>query len=163
MLKIDFWNIAFIFINLLVWYWFVRRFLWGPVSAIIEQRQKQVEKDLDEAQQDREAAQEMKQHYEASIADAKQEAEAILADARVKADAKYAATLQKAQQDADRKLEDAQRNIALEKEKRMRELEQEIAGLAMDAAEKLLTEGHDSSYDDRMYDAFLRKEGNANG
>lgn len=159
MLKIDFWNIAFILINLLVWYWFVKRFLFGPISAVIEKRRETVEQDLDAAKQSREEAQVLKEQYEASIADAKQEAAQILEQARVRAGEQYEETMQKARQDAEQKLAEAQKNIALEREKSMHELETQISSLAMDAAEKILLTQHSKEQDRQMYELFLEKAG----
>lgn len=155
MLKIDFWNIAFILINLLVWYWFVRRFLFGPIAKIIEERQKVVENDLDSAKQSRTDAEALKQRYEASIADAKQEAAAIIDDAHARADVKYSELMQQAKSDADRVLADTRKTIALEQEKSMHELEGQISVLAMAAAEKVLAEKSSEARDRAAYDSFL--------
>ena len=49
MLRIDFWNIVFTLINILVLYAFMRHFLIGPVRKIIEDRKNTIENDLDGA------------------------------------------------------------------------------------------------------------------
>ena len=49
MLNINFWNIAFTIINILVLYLFLKHFLMKPVMAILEERKQMVEKELDEA------------------------------------------------------------------------------------------------------------------
>lgn len=46
MLNINFWNIAFTVINLLVLYLFLKHFLMKPLMEIMEKRQAQVETDL---------------------------------------------------------------------------------------------------------------------
>ena len=60
MLRIDFWNIAFIIINLLVLYFFMKHFLIGPVTKIVEERRQMVEKDLDDVARAKEEAGRMK-------------------------------------------------------------------------------------------------------
>ena len=74
MLRIDFWNIAFIIINLLVLYFFMKHFLIGPVTKIVEERRQMVEKDLDDAARAKEEAGRIKAQYEAAAAGADQEA-----------------------------------------------------------------------------------------
>ena len=49
MLNINFWNIAFTVINLLVLYLFLKHFLMKPLMEIMEKRQAQVETDLNDA------------------------------------------------------------------------------------------------------------------
>lgn len=155
MLKIDFWNIVFILINLLVWYWFVKRFLFGPISEIIEKRKQMVETDLDAAKQDRAEAMQMKQKYDASISDAKQAAAAILDEAHARAGVKYSEMMEQAKKDAEKAIEDARKNIELEKEKSLHELEAQVSVLAMDAAEKVLKEQSSEARDRAAYDSFL--------
>ena len=70
MLRIDFWNIAFIIINLLVLYFFMKHFLIGPVTKIVEERRQMVEKDLDDAARAKEEAGRIKAQYEAAAAGA---------------------------------------------------------------------------------------------
>ena len=49
MLNINFWNIAFTIINIVVLYLFLKRFLMKPLMSILEERKQMVEKELDEA------------------------------------------------------------------------------------------------------------------
>ncbi len=144
MLRIDFWNIAFIIINLLVLYFFMKHFLIGPVTKIVDERRQMVEKDLEEAAAAREDAGRMKAQYEAAAASADQEARAIVQEARERAQAEYDKILVQARADAKKKQKDAERTIALEQEKAMEELKRSVAGLAMTAAARLLSEKNQS-------------------
>lgn len=162
MLKIDFWNIAFTVINLLVLYWFARRFLVGPVTAILNERQAMIDRDLDSAGRTRKEALEMKKRYEESMGNADEEAAQIVEAARTKAGLEYEKIMVGAKQDAQKKLDDAEQAIALEREKTMHELEVSIAGLAMTAAAKLLEEQKHTSGDQDAYNRFLLKAGDGN-
>ncbi len=159
MLKIDVWNIAFTVVNLLVLYWFMKRYLFGPVNAILAERQAMIERDLDAASDAKSGAQELKRQYEASMGNADEEAARIVADARVRAGEEYEKILGRADADARKRLEQAEKTIALEQEKAIQELETSIAGLAMTAAEKLLEESKNSRLDRDTYDRFLKKAG----
>lgn len=159
MLKIDFWNIAFTVVNLLVLYWFMKRYLFGPVNAILAERQSMIERDLDAASNAKSEARELKQQYEASMRNADEEAARIVADARAKASGEYEKILGRADADARKRMEQAEKTIALEQEKTMQELETSIAGLAMTAAAKLLEESGNSGLDRESYDRFLKKAG----
>ena len=159
MLKLDVWNIAFTVMNLLILYWFMKRFLVGPVTAIMAERQSMIERDLDAAAKTKGEAREMKQQYEISMGHADEEAAQIVADARAKAGEEYEKIMDRAGADAKKRLEDAEKTILLEQEKTMHDLETSIAGLAMTAAAKLLEETKGSSLDQETYDRFLKKAG----
>lgn len=159
MLKIDVWNIAFTVVNLLVLYWFMKRYLFGPVTAILAERQSMIEHDLDAASDAKGEALKLKEQYEASMGNADEEAARIVADARARAGEEYDKILDRAGTDAGKKLEQAEKTIALEQEKSMHELEASIAGLAMTAAEKLLEEKRSRERDRDMYESFLDKAG----
>ena len=49
MLNINFWNIAFTIINIVVLYLFLKHFLMKPLMSILEERKQMVEKELDKA------------------------------------------------------------------------------------------------------------------
>ena len=159
MLKLDFWNIAFTVINLLVLYFFLKHFLIGPVTAIIRERQSSVEEDLDTAQDTKNQALALKARYEAAMGNAGAAAAQLVADAKQKAGQEYDKIIEQAQEDARKKLEEADKAIALEREKTMRDLESAVAGLAMTAAAKLLEEQSDGVLDSQTYSRFLKEAG----
>ncbi len=159
MLKLDFWNMAFTVINLLVLYFFLKHFLIGPVTAIIRERQSCVEENLDAAQDTKNQAIAMKAQYEAAMENAGEAAEQLVAVAKQKAGQEYDKIIEQAQEDARKKLEEADKAIALEREKTMRDLESAVAGLAMTAAAKLLEEQPDGILDSQMYSRFLKEAG----
>lgn len=67
MLNINFWNIAFTVINLLVLYLFLKHFLMKPLMEIMEKRQAQVETDLNDAASEKQEAIRLKEQYEGSL------------------------------------------------------------------------------------------------
>lgn len=159
MLKIDIWNILFILIDLVVLYLFMCRFLLGPVSRILEERRNMVEHELDEAAKSRADAQKMKEQYEASISEAKSEAAQIVAAARDRAAGESQRILKEGREEAARKLREADQQIQLEREKAMDDLKTGVAGLAMSAAAKLLSQQTGEERDRQIYSRFLAGSG----
>ena len=82
MLNINFWNIAFTVINLLVLYLFLKHFLMKPLMEIMEKRQAQVETDLNDAASEKQEAIRLKEQYEGSLREAEDQAGRILEDAK---------------------------------------------------------------------------------
>ena len=72
-LKLD-WGIIWPIVNIVVFYLLLRKFLFGPVSEVMEKRKKMISSDLDDAAQTKAEAEEIKQEYEKNLAQAKDEA-----------------------------------------------------------------------------------------
>ena len=68
----------------------------------------------------------------------------------------------RAREDAAKKMEDADKTIALEREKAMNDLKVSVAGLAMSAAAKLLSEQSGPENDRNLYNRFLAESGDRN-
>ena len=87
-LKLD-WGIIWPIVNIVVFYLLLRKFLFGPVSEVMEKRKKMISSDLDDAAQTKAEAEEIKQEYEKNLAQAKDEAGQIVSDARARAKNEY--------------------------------------------------------------------------
>lgn len=159
MLRIDFWNIVFTLVNILVLYAFLRHFLIGPVIKILEDRKTAIENDLDGAASAKNEAIQMKKQYEESMKEARTNASQIVEEAKVRAKKEYDQILAQARVDADKKLKEAEQTIAMERKEAMDSLSASVAGLAMTAAAKLLAEQGSSERDKAVYDSFLKKAG----
>ena len=159
MLNINFWNIAFTIINILVLYLFLKHFLMKPVMAILEERKQMVEKELDEAAVSSRDADLLKKKYELSLENAKTEADDIVTKAKVRASEEYDRILKKADADAAKKADEAKKVIELEREKALNDLQASVTGLAMTAAAKLLSEQSRLENDRKRYQAFLASAG----
>ena len=67
-------TIIFTIINLLVLYFFFRKFLFGRVNAVLEQREQLIEKEIGEAEEKNQKAEAMQKEYEDKLAGAREEA-----------------------------------------------------------------------------------------
>lgn len=65
-LKLD-WGIIWPIVNIVVFYLLLRKFLFGPVSEVMEKRKKMISSDLDDAAQTKAEAEEIKQEYEKTL------------------------------------------------------------------------------------------------
>lgn len=162
MLNVSIWNIAFTVINLLVLYLFMKYILIGPLRRILDERKQMIERNLDDASNAKTEAQQMKVSYEASVGSADKEASRIIEEAKARAEQVYGQIMEQAKEDAAKKLEEADKTIALEREKAMNDLKAGVAGLAMTAAAKLLSEQSGPENDMNLYNRFLAESGDRN-
>lgn len=153
MLEIDPYTILWTVVNLLVLYLLMRKFLFGPVNAILDSRAKSIEDGLSQARAQQEEAQKLRGQYEAQLAQSKEEAGQILAQARSQSDAMYQKAVEDAQAEARKLLEESQERSRRDRENMLRSVRQEVAGLAVIAAEKVAANSN------QAIDAFLQEAG----
>ena len=153
MLDIDPYTILWTVVNLLVLYLLMRKFLFGPVNAILDGRAKAIEDGLTQARQQQEEAQQLHSQYEAEIAQSKDEASQIIAQAKAQSEALYQRTLADAQAEAKKLLEENQERNLRDRENMPRSVRQEVAQLAVVAAEKVAVDSN------QAIDSFLQEAG----
>ncbi len=158
MLRIDL-NLLFTVINLIVLFLLLRHFLVKPVMGIIEKREALIQGQLDSASQAQQKADELKSQYEAVLAGADGEADQIVARARDKAKAEEKRIIEKANQEAGKIMKEAKTTIELEREQEMKKLQNQVAGLALSAVEKVLSEQLGEQQSSSLYDQFLKETG----
>lgn len=158
MLKLD-WNLLFILINLIVFYFLMRKFLIKPITNIMEERKKLIEDGLSHARESQEEASKLKAQYEASLVGARSESQKIVSAAKDNARREYDRVLEEARRDAGELMDAAGKEIELEKKKALNDLKAQVAELAVDAARKVTGEKDYSRQDMELYDKFLEEAG----
>ena len=129
-LKLD-WGIIWPIVNIVVFYLLLRKFLFGPVSEVMEKRKKMISSDLDDAAQTKAEAEEIKQEYEKNLAQAKDEAGQIVSDARARAKNEY-----------QNKMDQTKEEIALMKENARKDIEAEKVIIEEDMKKDYLLYSH---------------------
>lgn len=147
-------NLVWTIINLIVLYLLLKHFLVGPVTDIMEKRKKLIEDGFKNAQEMQDNALSMKREYEEALDGAKQESIQIVENARKNAKAEYDRIIGEADDQAGNIIESAKETVRIEREKTMKELQSEIAGLAMASARKLV--GQSAAGQD-AYDEFFKE------
>lgn len=159
MLSLDPTVILWTVVNLLVLYICVRKFLFGRINAIFEQRAKAIQEARQQAEDDRESAKALKQDYDLKLSQAKEEAASLVAKAKDQGQREYDAMLRQAREDASDLRERASRELAADREQMMQNAREEIAKLALEAAGKVLEEKTGDSQDQKLIDEFLDEAG----
>ena len=141
-------------INLIVLFLLLRHFLINPVSNIMEQRRKLIADGLQNAQDTQDEANRLKAEYEEALSGAKKESAEIVDKARIDARAEYDRIVGEDGENAGNIIENAKENVRIEREQTMKELQSQIAGLAIASAEKIV-----GDKEQNIYDQFLGEVG----
>ena len=126
-LKLD-WGIIWPIVNIVVFYLLLRKFLFGPVSEVMEKRKKMISSDLDDAAQTKAEAEEIKQEYEKNLAQAKDEAGQIVSDARARAKNEYQNKMDQTKEEIALMKENARKILKLRNKRRSQVFRQKSQG-----------------------------------
>lgn len=152
------WGLVWTIINLIVLYLLLKKFLIGPVLGIMEKRKTLIAQQLDNAKSTENQAIELKSRYEEALDGAKRESVNIIEEARADARSLSERAVREANEQAARILENARNTAEQERKNALDGAKSEIAGLAMEAARKMLA-GTGSESSRMLYDTFLAEAG----
>lgn len=156
MLKFD-WNILWTVINLLFFFLLMKLFLFKPIKKVLNKRQELIDEQLENARATGAEADKKLADYESRIADVETEAQQIINNARDEAKAEYNKIIDKAELDSKQMKADAHKQIERDAELARAAAKDEIASLAMQAAEKVVGKAVDAQTNSDIFDEFLSK------
>ncbi|MET0018322.1 F0F1 ATP synthase subunit B [Oscillibacter sp.] len=162
MLDFNPYTIVFTILNLLVLWLFLRHFLFGKITAILDQRAQAVQSELDGAAREKEQAEQLYRQYDEQLGQARQESAELLTRTKAQAQQQYQLTLDAAQADARQLMETTRKQLETERESMLRGARKEVAQLALLAAAKVAQKELDGQSDLAMVDAFLAETGDVN-
>jgi F-type H+-transporting ATPase subunit b len=153
-MHIDWWTLSLQTVNVLVLIWLLKRFLFAPMAAIIETRQKTAAAMLDEARAAKAAAEAARAAIAREASEIVAKREQKLAEAAAEAEAEKAGLISDAHAEAERMRQLAEAEAARLKTDGMKELAQQANALAVDIAGKLLGRLQAASRIDGFIDGF---------
>lgn len=156
---VDFWTALFTLLNFLAVFFVGKHFLWGPVMNIIRTRQKEIDDMYDEADTARTSAKAMEEEYKEKLSAAAQTSERIVKDAVARGQAREEEIIRKANEEADAILDKASKDIAMEKKKAINDAKNEISGLAMAIAGKVVERELNEQDQKGLIDSFIDELG----
>ena len=146
-----FWTIV-VFLILLGLLW---RLGWPAILKSVEERERRIQQQLDEAERARAEAQRLLEEHRRLAASAKAEAQELIANAKAIADKERATLLAKAREEYEDLLARARKDIEEEREKAILALRREAVDLSIAAASKLLEAQLDNEANRRLVTEYL--------
>ena len=155
------WTFIAQILNLFIQMYLVKRFLFKPIKEILAKRQAMSDEQLDIARASRAEADALKEQYENSMANAKAQANEIITAATKTAEKKSDEIIGDANRKAAAAKVKAEAEIAQERKKAVNELKNEIGGMAIDLAGKVIE--REISEDDhrKLIEEFIENVGEA--
>ena len=145
------WTIVCFLVVLFV----LKRYAFGPIQQMIDQRRERIEQAIAEADNARDEARRLLEEHRKLIGQAKSEAEQILSEARRLADAQRDRVKQETEEDRQRRLEETHRQIDQATAQALGQIRDEVGKLSLLAAEKITRKSLDEKDQQRLIDEAL--------
>jgi F-type H+-transporting ATPase subunit b len=145
------WTIVCFLIALFV----LKRYAFGPIQTLIDERRKRIEQAITEADNARAEARELPEQHRALIGQAKSESAEILAETRKVADAQMTRVREEAEADRQRRLEETRKQIDAETSRAIDQIRNEVADLTVEATQRVVGKVLDTEDQRRLIDEAI--------
>jgi F-type H+-transporting ATPase subunit b len=142
-------------INFLILLVILKKLFYKPVLQALADRQTRIANNLETAEKEKSAAEELRREYQEQLAQARTQAQVIVDKATKLAEQAKDEILQEARAEHARLLKEAQEEIAREREKAVAELRGEVVSLSIAAAGKIIGQNIDTATNAKLVTDFI--------
>ena len=156
---VNFWTALFTLLNFLVLFFVAKKFLIGPILQIIADRQKEIDDLYLDAGNAKTNAEAMQAEYQQKLEAAHATSEQIVRDAVLRGQAREEEIIRQANAEASAIMDKAAADIAQEKKKAINDAKNEISGIAVAIAEKVVGRELNNADQNQLVDDFINRLG----
>ena len=136
---------------------FLRIFLYGPITRMLDQRAERIQDSLEAADRASAEAASSAERVEQELANARREGQNLIAEARDAASRLKEQEAERTRAQVDEMLDRARDEIRREREAAVEEVRREFAGIAILAAERIVEQSLDESSHRELIDRVLEE------
>jgi len=161
LITLDGWTFLAQICNLMIQLVIFKKFLLKPIRQVIADRKAKADSEIADSQKLRTEAEAMKAEYEQNLQNARTEANQIVATAQKTATARSEEIVGEARAQAAALKQKAEADIAQERKKAVNEVKDEIGGIAMEIASKVVEREISEKDHKDLIDEFIKNVGEA--
>ena len=161
LITLDGWTFLAQICNLMIQLVIFKKFLLKPIKQVIADRKAKADSEIADAQKLRTEAEAMKAEDEQNLQNARTEANQIVATAQKTATARSEEIVGEARAQAAALKQKAEADIAQERKKAVNEVKDEIGGIAMEIASKVVEREISEKDHKDLIDEFIKNVGEA--
>ena len=158
---IDPWTALFTFCNMMITFAVLKKFLFKPVKKMIDDRQAETDTLYADADAAKQKAAELEQEYQQHLQSIRDERDTLLREATARAQKREEEIVGEARAEAAALRAAAEADIAQERKKAVNDLKNEIGGIAVDIAGKVVEREINETDHKALIDEFIRNVGDA--
>ena len=156
---VNFWTALFVLLNTLTIYFVAKKFLFGPVMKIIQDRQKEIDDMYEAAGTAKDNAAALETEYKQKLSVAAETSERMVKQAVARGQSREEEIIRQANLEANAIREKAAADIAQEKKKAINDAKDEISEMAMAIAGKVVGRALDAADQATLVDHFINELG----
>ena len=156
---VNFWTALFVLLNTIALFLVMKKFLFAPVLKMIADRQAEIDGMYQDAASTQEQANAMKNDYSQKLELANETSQRIVQEAVVRGQNREEEIIRDARSQASAIMDKARADIAQEKKKALNDAKDEISGMAMAIAEKVVGRSLAEADQQRLVEQFIEELG----
>ena len=137
----------------------IKKFAWGNIIGILDQRAQKISDDIDGAESARKKAEDLAQKREEALAGSREEAATIVETAKKTAEKNKASILADTTEEVGRLKQKANQEIAQSKADALKAIKSDVADLSINLASKILGQSLDKEAQSQLIDNYIDKLG----
>lgn len=158
---VNLWTALFTLLNTLTVIFVGTKFLFKPIMKMIADRQKEIDDMYLDADSARSNARDLEAEYKEKLSAAQDTSERLVKEAVARGQAREEEIIRQANAEAGNLLNKAAADIALEKKKAINDAKNEISGIAVAIAEKVVGRELNAADHAQLVDEFINELGEA--
>ena len=158
-LNVNFFTSLFTLINTIALFLVAKKFLFKPVMKMITDRQKEIDDMYADADSARSSAKALEEEYKEKLSAAMETGDRIVKEAVARGQSREEEILRQANAEASQMLNKAAADIAMEKKKAINDAKDEISGMAIAIAEKVVGRELNAVDQAQLVDNFINELG----
>ena len=160
-LNINFFTSLFTLVNTLALFLALKHFLFQPVMKMIADRQKEIDDLYSDAESSRDNAMALEAEYKQKLSAATETGERLVKEAVARGQAREEEIIRQANMEAAAIMDKAAADIAQEKKKAINDAKDEISGISMAIAEKVVERQLNAADQQKLIAQFIDELGDA--
>ena len=158
---VDVWTMIFTWVNMFILFTVMKKLLFKPVMNVLEQREAEVKKIYDEANEANEKAATLEKEYSEKMAQAREEAGEIIKQATLTAQKREKEIIESAHVEVASMTRRAETQIAQERKKAYQEIKNEISDISVAIAGKMVQREIKAEDHEALISQFIENVGEA--
>lgn len=147
-----FWvTVTFIFLLFVL-----KKIAWKPILTSLDEREALIKDSLDNAEKAQKEAEKLLKKNEANLAKAEEQAQKVIAQGREYAEKVKSQMLEESKSEAARMISEATAQIERKNQEAFNKLKDQVAEIAIEAAEKIIRENLDKEKQTKLIDEYLK-------
>ncbi len=143
----------------LVLLWLLKKFAWGPLMGIMQERENHIAGEIDAAEKSRTEASKYLEEQRELLKEARQEALTLIESAKKQGDDQRSQIILEARQESERLKESAKREIETQKDQAMAALREQVASLSVMIASKVIEKELSVEDQEQLINDYIKEAG----